>query len=197
MSASRRSKFAAGTYPARVDVANIIALAAALLAAVVAVAVPVWTFKRTLELERIKWVRDQRAQLYIDMLAEAYAQQQWFLDLMTRREIALIEAGDGDRGPSRADFPPGPDLRLGPTERAKLGARGSVFASPDASKAFNAFNAALGRNSLIPPKSDGEAHMAKVQADQLFDALSDTIRRELGAGAALNLTQPGDADTTK
>ncbi|PWR08994.1 hypothetical protein DKT68_13465 [Micromonospora acroterricola] len=171
------------------DAENIVALVAALLAGTVAVAVPVWTFRRTLELERIKWVRDQRAQLYIDMLTEAYAEKQWFLDLMTRHEIALIEAREGDelRGPSRADFPPSPDLRLGPVERAKLGARGSVFASPDVAKAFNTFSAALGRVSLIPPRSDGETHMAKVQADQLFDVLSDTISSELGAGTKLDL----------
>ena len=168
-----------------------IALGSALLAAVVAVAVPVWTFKRTLELESIKWVRDQRAQLYIDMLAEAYAEKQWFLDLMTRREIALIEARDGEehRGPSRADFPPGPDLRLGPVERAKLGARGEVFASDEVSTAFNAFNAALSQCSLFPPKSEGDAHMAKIQAEKLFDALSTEVRNELGAGN-LNLPKP-------
>lgn len=193
----------AGTYPARVDVENIIAFGAALLAAVVAVVVPVWTFKRTLELESIKWVRDQRAQLYIDMLAEAYAEKQWFLGVMTRREIVLIEArGDEDddedddepRRPSRADdFPSLPDLRMGPVERAKLGARGSVFASDEVSKAFNMFNAFLSRSTLILPKYEGEAHMAKVRADELFDALSAAIRNELGAGK-LNLPRPSAAD---
>ena len=174
------------------DFGNIVALGAALLAAVVAVAVPVWTFNRTLELDRIKWLRDQRAQLYIDMLAEAYAEKQWFLDLMTRREITLIEERDGDqrRGPSRADFPPSPDLRLSPTERSKLGARGAVFASTEVSVAFNTFNGALGRRSLIPPQSEGDAHMAKVQAEELFDALSTVTRNELGAGAKLNLAEP-------
>jgi hypothetical protein len=174
-----------------VDFGDIVALGAALLAAVVAVAVPVWTFKKTLELERIKWVRDQRAQLYIDMLSEAYAEKQWFLELMTRREIGLIEADDDDERPgsSRADFPASPDLRLGPVERAKLGARGAVFASSEVSVAFNAFNGVLGGKSLIPPQSEGEAHMAKVQAEELFDALSTVIRNELGGGAKLNLSE--------
>ncbi|MER5337972.1 hypothetical protein [Micromonospora sp. NPDC002717] len=103
--------------------------------------------------------------------------------------IALIEAHDRDvrRGPSRVDFPPGPDLRLGPVERAKLGARGAVFASNEVSVAFNAFNGALGRRSLIPPQCEGGAHMAKIQAEELLEALSTAIRNKLGAGAALNL----------
>ncbi|SCL36292.1 hypothetical protein GA0070624_5513 [Micromonospora rhizosphaerae] len=196
--AARSHLIATHAYPARVDAGEFIALGAALLAAVVAIAVPVWTFKRTLELERIKWVRDQRAQLYIDILAEAYAEKQWFLDLMTRREITLIEERDGEerRGPSQADFPPGPDLRLGPVERSKLGARGALFASAEVSKAFNAFSGVLGRCSLIQPQSEAEAHIANVQADELFDALSTAIRNELGAGAKLNLAQP-TADDAK
>jgi hypothetical protein len=174
------------------DLGNITALGSALLAAVVAIVVPVWTFKRTLELERMKWVRDQRAQLYIDILAEAYAEKQWFLNLMTYREITLIEArdGDGGRDSSRGDYPQSPDLRLNPVERANLGARSAVFASKEVSMAFNAFNGALGKRSLIPPQSEGEAHMTKIQAEELFETLSTTIRNELGADAKLNLEIP-------
>jgi hypothetical protein len=104
----------------------------------------------------------------------------------------LIEARDDDErpGPSRADFPPSPDLRLGSAERNKLGACGAVFASNEVSVAFNAFNGALGRKSLISPQSEGEAHMAKIQAEELFEALSTVIRNELGAGAKLNLSEP-------
>jgi hypothetical protein len=177
---------------------SIIALSTALFAAVVAVVVPVWTFNRTLELERVKWVRDQCANLYIDILAEAYAEKQWFLDLMTRREITLIEARNGGehRGPSRANFPPSPDLRLDPVERARLGARGAVFASHKVTVAFNTFTVALGRPSLIPPQTELEAQAAKLKADELFDALSTAIRTELGGGAELALSEP-TADGTR
>ena len=114
---------------------------------------------------------------------------------MTRQDIKLIEEREGEewRGPTPADFPPAPDLRLGPMERSKLGARGAVFASAEVLKASNAFNGTLGRRSLIQPQSEGETHIAKVQADELFDALSTDIRSELGAGAKLNLSQsPAD-----
>lgn len=38
------------------------------------------------------------------------------------------------------------------------------------------------QRSLIQPQSEGEAHMAKVQAEQLFDVLSTEARNELGRG---------------
>ncbi|WP_328344738.1 hypothetical protein [Micromonospora sp. NBC_00421] len=164
------------------DTQNLVTLGVALLAAATAVWVPTWTFKRTLELEHVKWMRDQRSQLYIDMLTEAYAEKQWHLHLMTEHELHLIGTRDGDepRVP-RTELPPPPNLRLGDVERARLGARSAAFASGRVIAAFNAFNGVLARTSLLPPRTEGDAHMAKIRADELFAALEKAIRDELGA----------------
>lgn len=165
------------------DAGNVVAAGAALLAAVVSIAIPVWTFKRTLQLDRIKWVRDQRAELYIDILTEAYAEKQWFLDEMTAHEIALIGVdGDDDE---RRPAPPAtrdrriPDLRLGPVERARLGSRQAIFAGEPVSRAYNAFNAELLRSSISRPRRDGDAQMAKVRAERLFADLEAAVRHEM------------------
>jgi hypothetical protein len=152
----------------------------------VSVAVPVWTFKRTLQLESIKWVRDKRAELYIDILTEAYAEKLWFLEEMTHLEIALVGVEDGgDRPRSTPSTNQGRtfvDLRLEPTERARLGSRQALFAGEQVSRAYSAFNAELLRGALFRPRRDGDAHTAKVRAEQLFADLEAAVRREMGTG---------------
>ncbi|GLI00944.1 hypothetical protein [Phytohabitans aurantiacus] len=165
------------------DAAVIVALGSAVLAAVVAVVVPIWTFRKTLEQDRIKWVRDQRAQLYVNMLIEAHAEKVWFLGRMTKVELALIESEEGDGRDFSDDdrLPDLPDVRLAPMDRAKLGARGSIFASPKVAVAFNKLQGHMQRATLLLPGSSGEAHIAKFTAEKLFDDLQAIVRREVGA----------------
>ena len=74
---------------------------------------------------RARWLREQRAQLYVDLLTEAYAEQQHF---------EYTTADDESRERMREYFV---DLRLPPLERARLGARGTIFASRAVNQAFN------------------------------------------------------------
>jgi hypothetical protein len=161
---------------------TVVSLAAAIIAAVVAITVPRWTFKRTVEHDRSKWVRDKRAELYVDMVAEAYAEHQWFTEQMARLEIAMIEAEDDDRrGPQltrgHAFLP---DTRLEPKARALLGARGTAFASKEVTVAFNKLHGEMGRVTLPRPQSQVEVTRAKWKADELWEDFQQVVRRELG-----------------
>jgi hypothetical protein len=55
-----------------------VALGAALLAAIVAVTVPLVTFRMTLRSDHVRWARDERAKLYIDLIVEAVAEYEPF-----------------------------------------------------------------------------------------------------------------------
>ena len=59
------------------DVQTAIAMASTSVAAVIAIAVPWVSFRLTLRVDHKRWLREQRAQFYVDLLTEAYAEQQW------------------------------------------------------------------------------------------------------------------------
>jgi hypothetical protein len=48
------------------------------IAVIVAIFVPWFTFRFELKQNRVDRLRDQRAQLYVDLLTEATAEQKWF-----------------------------------------------------------------------------------------------------------------------
>src|SRR5215469_3817623 len=81
--------------------------------------VPWITFRLALRQDQIRWLREQRAQLSVDLLAEAHAEQKWL-------QYAL--ADDGTRESLREHFA-ATDTRLPPLEPARLGARGTSFGS--------------------------------------------------------------------
>ncbi|WP_406274833.1 hypothetical protein OH779_40275 [Actinacidiphila glaucinigra] len=54
------------------EASNVVALVAAGLAAIVAVWVPWLAFRFALRQERLRWLHEQRAQLYTEMLTEAF-----------------------------------------------------------------------------------------------------------------------------
>jgi hypothetical protein len=108
------------------------------------VAVPVLGFWLTLRQDSVRWYREQRADLYVDLLVEADAERNMMLWQFTRREMAEIdgEHEDDRRGPSAVDeferdTTAWPDTRLAPFERARLGARSNGFASTDVIRLFN------------------------------------------------------------
>lgn len=88
------------------------------IAAVIAVAVPWLTFRLALRQDRARWLREQRTQPYADLLTEAYAEQQYF-------EYDVADEETRER--MREYFV---DFRLPPTDRARLGARSAILASP-------------------------------------------------------------------
>ena len=58
-------------------------------------------FWLALRQDKVRWVREKRSELYIDLLAEAHAEEQWMVNRLTAREIREIAGprrnGPGDR----------------------------------------------------------------------------------------------------
>src|SRR5438874_7570388 len=104
---------------------TIVVLVSLGVTAVIAVSVPWVTFRLALRQDQVRRIHEQRTQLYIDLLTEAYAEQQYF-------EFAT--ADDETRERMGVYFH---DLRLPPMERARLGARGTGFASAEVNRLFN------------------------------------------------------------
>jgi hypothetical protein len=147
------------------------------------VAVPVIGFWLTLRQDSVRWYREQRADLYVDLLVEADAERNFMLWQFGRREMAEIDRQyeDDRRGPSAVeDFDRNtaglPDTRLPPYERARLGARANAYASIDVIRLFNELQRIghLGTlGNATPPLVD------RARAETAFDALQDQIKREL------------------
>ena len=139
-----------------------VALGAALLAAVVAVTVPLVTFRMTLRLEKLKWLRDQRAKLYAELIANAIAECEPYRK--------------ADAAPERIQ-----QLSLPPRERAELGARAMMFASDRVRRAW--MRIAAYAEAHPPPKTftDEEQHHAQQLLHDHFTALLDAVRDEMSA----------------
>jgi hypothetical protein len=56
---------------------NTVAIGSAIIASIVAVAVPWFTFRLALRQDQQRWLREQRSQLYVDLLTEAYAEERY------------------------------------------------------------------------------------------------------------------------
>jgi hypothetical protein len=114
---------------------TVVALVSVLVATIIAVAVPVMTFHLALRQDAIRWLRERRAELYVDLLAEAHAEQQ-YLEFATADEETRAAAQDHFTAT---------DTRLPPLERARLGARGTIFASQTVNRLFNRMRPRAGR----------------------------------------------------
>jgi len=154
------------------DASTKVALLAALLAAVVAVAVPLMTFRFAMRQDHVRWVRDQRAELYVDMLAEAYAEQEW---------LKLETAPPETQEKARQTFT---DTRMGRVERARLGARGAILGSRPVNQLFNQVSSEAFRlllSSRIEGNPDAIQLLVDIRLGGRIDELREAIRRELGA----------------
>jgi phosphoglycolate phosphatase-like HAD superfamily hydrolase len=139
------------------------------IAVVIAVLVPWFTFRLALRQDRIRRLHDQRADLYIELLTEAYAEKDYF-----EYEIEDDETRERMRSYRR-------DLRLQPLERARLGARGTMFASREVNRLFTTLQAqALAATLAGRPKDEAERLAARLQVGQAFDGLEAQVRREMG-----------------
>ena len=105
------------------EASNVVALVAAGLAAIVAVWVPWLAFRFALRQERAQWLHEQRAQLYTEMLTEAFAVQHWFV-------YRLTEHGER-RGMTDPE-----ELLLTQPERARLATQASIFGSHHVNDVF-------------------------------------------------------------
>lgn len=154
------------------DAATALPLVSTIVAAVIALTVPALTFRFALRQDRLRWLREQRAQLYIDLLTEAVAEGQWL-------EYAMAPQADRERFVGRHD-----DLRLPPLERARLGSRGTIFGSRATNKLFGRMQAEMSWAVLFGREADeGERIAARVRVGGLVDKLEAQVRKELGADA--------------
>lgn len=150
------------------EAGNIIALVSAVLAGIVAVWVPWLAFRFALRQEQERWLREQRAELYADMLTEAYAEQQHL-------EFALLDEEARERVPFT-------DLRLPPLERAQLGTRANIFGNGEINRLFMRLQQ-VGFWAVIPTGAEREARRIQVRmdAERAVEELQKAIRREVGA----------------
>lgn len=158
---------------------TVVALVASGLAAVIAVTVPYMTFRLALRQDHIRWLRERRADLYVDILAEAYAEQQW---------INYDMADDETRERMRSYYV---DMRLSPLERARLAARSNLYGSRRVNQLANGVEAAYGPAGLRR-LNEGERTVVRVKVAGAFEELQAAIRAEMGVNdPRLDPANPG------
>lgn len=139
------------------------------IAVIVAIFVPWFTFRFALQQSRIDRLHDQRAQLYVDILTEARAEHEYF-------EFDIADDETRERMRSYRT-----DLRLPPMERARLGSRGTIFASRKVNGLFNKLQGQAVVSTLVRPKSEAERIAARLPVLDAFNALEAQVRLEMGA----------------
>jgi hypothetical protein len=128
-------------------------------------------YRLTLRQDAIRWLRERRAQLYMDLLTEAHAEQ-FYLSVVT-----------GSDTPRMREVFAETDTRLPPPERARLGPRCSLFASHQVNGLYERLFAETWPVELNPGRfGSDEARMRLLgrTAGILLD-LEAAIRCELGA----------------
>lgn len=153
------------------DAGTVVALVSTGVAAVIAVVVPGMTFRFALRQDAARWLREQRAQLYVDMLTEAQAEQTWL-------EYTLADESVRERM-----APYFTDTRLPPLERARLAAGGAVYSSRTVNRLFGRLMAEGQQALLNLDRLDPEALQmrTRVRVGGIVDELEEAVRLELGA----------------
>jgi hypothetical protein len=105
----------------------------------------------------------------VDLLTEAHAEARYISHAAARPEVRE----------RTAEFFAAGDMRLPPLERARLGARSSIFGSPAVNELFNKLQAVGADATLRAHDDDGMA--ANMRLGELMEKLEATIRHELGA----------------
>jgi hypothetical protein len=141
-----------------------VALGASLLAAIVAVTVPLVTFRTTLRSDHTRWVQDERAKLYLDLIVEAVAEYEPFrvVDPSPERTEALL-------APAR--------------ERAQLGARVIMFASDRVRSAWMHYDEEVLAHRPAEELAESQRHELQRKLYDRFTALETAVRDEMGASA--------------
>lgn len=134
--------------------------------------------------DRKRWYRERRAELYVDLLVEAYAEKQWCLLAINKRETVAqtgrLDADDEARyAQAEARLPP----RLEPAERARLGARMAAYGSREVGALFSR----IGPGVLWPTLGGRFALSSEVE--NAFDDVEAQIRKELGDATRLERAQ--------
>jgi hypothetical protein len=134
-------------------------------------------------------MRERRAQLYVDLLTEAHAEQFY---------LAFVTSSDTAREQMREVFAE-TDTRLPPLERARLGASGSVFGSPKVRGLYELLMAEAWPVSLNPGRFRSDEARMRVLARTagILGELEAAVRRELGADRIPPKTRPPGGNTGK
>jgi hypothetical protein len=134
-------------------------------------------YRLILRRDAIRWLRERRAQLYVDMLMQARAEQFY---------LSVVTSSDTAREQMREVFAE-TDTRLPPLERARLGARGSVFASPNVRGLYELLFAESWLVELNPGRFRSDEARMRVLARTagILGDLEAAIRRDLDAAAAV------------
>lgn len=127
-------------------------------------------FRYAIRQDERRWSREQRAQLYIELLAEASAELD---DLQYRLVDRELRAMGDEGGVHRA----GTDDRMGSRDRRLLGGRAAAFASREVIRRWNRFSG-LGGRALLARGWETSYQPALGMA---FDDLEAQIRHELEA----------------
>jgi hypothetical protein len=159
---------AASPYAGSMETSTALALLSAVIAAVIAIVVPWLAFHLALRQDHTRWLRERRAEVYVDLLTEAYAEQQW---------LEFDMADDDTRQHWAAHFH---DLRLPPLERARLGVRASMFASRTVNQLFNRIPAEAFWSGSKADRHEGDRLVMRVRIAGILDDLQAAIREEMG-----------------
>jgi hypothetical protein len=152
-----------------VDVQTGLALILSAVAVGAALVVPSTSFRYARQQDELRRLWDRRADLYVDLLTEAMAEQKWF-----EWDIA----DDDARARALKSYT---DLRLPPLERARLGVRANIFGSPTVNRMFNGVQSAIAKATFLSrPKDEGERSVARLAVGKAFDTLEDQVRKEMG-----------------
>ena len=149
---------------------TVVALVSTIVAAIIAIVVPWMTFRFALRQGREQWIREQRSRLYVDMLTEAQAEQEWLEYATADEEIKQAARDSGAYT----------DKRLPPLERARLGARGTIFASRTVNSLFNQLGAEGFKVMLSRADPEATRIVMRVRLGGIMDQLQAAVRRELG-----------------
>ena len=139
-------------------------------------------YQLNLRRDAIRWLRAHRAQLYVEMLLQARAEQ-FYLSFITSSDPArkgMAEVFDEE------------DTRLPPLERARLGANGTVFASPEVRGLYELLFAEAWPVELDPGRFRSDEARLEVlgRTAGILGDLEAAVRRELGADQIRAKTGP-------
>jgi hypothetical protein len=160
--------------------ANAVAIGSAIIAAIIAITVPWFTFRLALRQDQQRWLREQRTELYVDVLTEAYAEEHYLQYTTT----------DPEAQQRTEAFFKQTDVRLPPLERARLGSRASLLGSRAVNRLFDEVGNVGFRVKLIRGDDEAKAMLARVEMGRIRDQLQETVRHELGADRIVVAPEP-------
>lgn len=141
---------------------------------ITAIVVAVLAFRFALRQDSRRLFREQRNQLYVEMLADSQAELVMHQYRLTAKELDAISPDQPDER-----FQPPVTTMLNDQDRRLLGARAAAYSSREVRQLWNAFGGVCARTILVRPE-DAAAVMLKGEAEAAFLALETRIVQEIG-----------------